>query len=187
MLEHIRHVSTIASTLGANVLVFGAPKQRARGNLSEEVAFQLGAERFAVLAQVCAAEGVILAVEPVPAAYGGDFLPTWQDVKRMIQYVSSPNLAVHLDTACVVLGGGDIGDAVLSTATYVRHFHVSEPQLANFTDTKCDHSRAAECLREIGYDGWFAIEILGRTENSLSEAMEAVSFVKRQYGNPPSD
>ncbi|TWF57157.1 sugar phosphate isomerase/epimerase family protein [Neorhizobium alkalisoli] len=190
MVDHIHRVSDIASILGAQVLVFGAPKQRIRGDLAEDAAFQLGVERFTALAKACSEHAVTIGLEPVPAVYGGDFLPTWQDVQAMVEAVASDHLAVHLDTGCVALGGGDIGQAIAATRGNLRHFHIAEPNLGNFTSPSESHAVAAEELYRTAYNGWLAIEILGKTDKSWDDAAEAIAFAKDCYagrtGRPDS-
>jgi sugar phosphate isomerase/epimerase len=183
MLGHIRRVTAIAATLGAEVLVFGAPKQRTKGDLTEEAAFLLGVRRLGILAQACADKGVTLGLEPVPAAYGGDFLPTWQDVQRMVDAVASSHIAVHLDTACIKLGGGDIGEAIASTQSSLKHFHIAEPQLGNFANPLEEHTIAAAALHKAGYNGWLAIEMLGKTDAAWGDTLESIAFSRRCYGD----
>lgn len=183
MAEHMELVSGIASTLGAKVMVFGAPKQRTRGDLEEAAAFQLGRERLGRLVDICSAHDVTIGLEPVPAAYGGDFLPTWQSVKQMIEAVPNKHFAVHLDTACVALGGGDIGEAIVSSAHVLGHFHISEPNLTDFATPSDNHTEAAAVLRRVGYSGWVAIEMLGKGETAWDAALDAVAFARRCY-NP---
>ncbi len=182
MVAHLRLVARVGHTLGATVGVFGSPRQRSRGTLPTDAAFSLGAERLRIAAQAVWDEGgLMLALEPVPAAYGGDFLEHWQDVLAMVRMVSHPGLRLHLDTACVLLGGGDIAEAVRSGAAELGHFHVAEPKLACFDTPLASHAPAAVALGESGYGGWIAIEMLEAAAPHLA-AEAAVSFALQVYG-----
>jgi sugar phosphate isomerase/epimerase len=179
--SHMHRVGSIAAALGAGVAVFGAPKQRSKGELSDDDAFKLGVDRFRVLADVCAQYDVVIGLEPVPAAYAGDFLPTWQDVARMVDEVQSPHLRVHLDTACVLLGGGDIAAAIAETSKSLAHFHIAEPKLTNFTNPVSEHAAAAKALAETGYEGWLSIEMMEDPDKAFECALSAVEFARRTY------
>lgn len=164
----------IGAAMGAGVAVFGAPRQRARGGLGAEQAFSLGAERFRLLAETAFAEGVRIGLEPVPAAYGNDFLASWQEVLAMVRAVDHPGLAVHLDTACVMLGGGDIAEAVRQSAPWLAHVHAAEPQLGPFEAPVAPHAEALAALRAADYGGWVAIEMLEAGEAPLAAVLRAV-------------
>jgi len=182
MADHLRRVAAWGAVLGAKVAVFGSPKQRSRGALDHEQAFGLGRDRFAMIAAAMAEEGVILGLEPVPAAYGGDFLPSAEDVRAMVAAVDHHGLRVHLDTGCVFLGGDDVGPAIHACAPVMAHFHAAEPQLGDFSAPKSDHAAAAAALREVGYEGWVSIEMLPGGDDPLAAARTALQFVRKTYG-----
>ena len=185
LIEHLRVVSQMASILGAPVGVLGAPKQRSRGVLLDKDAFALGTERLRHAAEVCWSEGrFVLGLEPVPATYGGDFLTTYGDVLALVRAVDHPALRVHLDTSCVLLGGGDIGHAIAASAPLLTHFHASEPNLVDFSAPVADHEAAAAALRRASYGGWVAIEML-QAKDWKAAVRDAVAWVCAVYG-PPS-
>lgn len=181
MQAQIARMGQIAAVLGAEVAVFGAPRQRARGTMPPEEAFALGTERFARLAATAAAEGLVIGLEPVPATYGNDFLPGWRDVLAMVQAVDHPALRVHLDTSCVMLGGDDIAEAVRGAAPWLAHYHAAEPKLGPFAVPQAAHGAAAAALMAEAYSGWVAIEMLEQPAEPLAALLEAVQFVRRTY------
>lgn len=182
MLDHLRRVAGIAAELGARVGVFGSPRQRSRGSLSPDAAFDLGTDRLRLLAEACWAEGgFVLGLEPVPAAYKGDFLTTAAEALAMVRAVDHPGLRLHLDTGCVLLGGGEIGPAVREGAPWLAHFHAAEPNLAPFAAPVADHAGAAVALRDCAYSGWISIEML-QAEDWMQAVPQAIAQVSRFYG-----
>ena len=182
MLEHTRKVAAIAAELGAEVAVFGAPRNRLRGDLSPDEATSLAAERLRVLGDAVAEADLFLGIEPVPPVYGGDFLTTAGEVIGMVRTTDHPWVRVHLDTGCVKLGGDRIDDAVREALPFLVHFHAAEPQLAGFSAPQADHAAAAAALRDVGYGRWIAIEMREPPSDALAEVETAVSFVQRTYG-----
>lgn len=181
LVAHLRAVARVGAALGATVAVFGSPRQRSRGGLPADAAFSLGAERLRAAADAVWEEGgLALALEPVPAAYGGDFLPGWRDCLAMVRAVDHPGLRLHLDTGCVALGGDGIAEAVSESAGALAHFHAAEPKLAPFADPLPSHAEAARALREAGYGGWIAIEML-EAERPEAATEQAIGFVRRTY------
>ena len=186
MLVHVRRVAEIGRALGARIGVFGSPRNRLRGELPAEAAWELGRDRFTRLARAVAEFGFSLGLEPVPAAYGGDFLTVADDVIRMVAEVGHPGLRVHLDTACVLLGGGAIDVAVMAAGNLLGHFHIAEPQLGPFHTPACPHATAAAALRAIAYDGWVAVEMLEQQDSPLEEVHTAASFAVTCYLQRPA-
>lgn len=164
MAEHLRRVGAVAQALGVSAAVFGAPRNRARGALTPAAAMDLAAERLALLAPIASNAGLVLAMEPVPEAYGSDFLPTWQDALALVRQVDHAAVRLHLDTACVALGGGDIGAAVAAGGDVLAHFHAAQPKLADFADPLPGHAAAGAALAGTGYGGWVAIEMLEQAD-----------------------
>src|SRR6185312_4468113 len=70
---HIRRVAEIAKAAGAGVMVFGAPHNRLRQQLSPNAATQIAIARLQHLADDVATFDATIGLEPVPAAYGADF------------------------------------------------------------------------------------------------------------------
>lgn len=182
MRAHVAKVADIGIALGATVGVFGAPKQRLRGELSPERAWDLGRERLASLAQLAEDRGFVLGLEHVPPAYGGDFLTSCEEVIRMVREVDRPGLRVHLDVGCATLGGDDIAAAVASAGQLLKHFHASEPGLGSFAQPRSAHRAAAQALERAGFAGFVAIEMLEQPE-PLAEVAQAVQFVAAQYAS----
>lgn len=184
MLEHTSRVAEVGATLGAGVAVFGAPGNRARGELSAGAAHELAVERLARLAEAARGGGLALCVEPVPPVYGGDFLVSAAEVEAMVRLVAHPNLRLHLDTGCVMLGGDDIGAAIHSGAPVLCHFHAAEPQLGSFAEPQSDHAAAAAALHSVGYDRWISIEMRRQPEDALGAVRTALELVRDTYRRP---
>lgn len=179
--EHMRHVTGIAAALGAGVAVFGAPKNRLKGDLDQVSADALAAERFRTLGNIAAAGGLILGLEPVPAHYGGDFMLRARDVIAMVTRVGHPNIRAHFDCGCITLGGDAPGRVILDYPSFV-HYHASEPDLGAFDALKCDHAGSAAALHTTGYQNWVVIEMRQQGETGLPALGQALSTVAQIYG-----
>jgi len=185
LLAHLSRVCDVANALGARRLVYGAPATRKLGQLSAAAAWDLGLARMAQVAAVAHSSGCTLVLEPVPLAYGAEFLTSPAQALAMVAAVDSPGLALHLDTGCAWLGGDDIGDAIIAGAARLAYFHAAEPRLGQFGAPQAQHVLAAKTLQAVGYSGWISIEMLPAAEAPLSAVGQAVSFVRSTYGVVP--
>jgi len=181
MCEHLKRVGDVALALGAHVAVFGAPRSRLKGALSDRDAQQLATERLRTLGDIAAEHALCLGMEALPPYYGCDFLTRPSEVAAMVAACAHPFVQAHLDIACATLAGCDPASAVRESAPV--HFHISEPDLAPLHNPRCDHVAAAHALREIEYDGWCILEMREDKDDDLAAIREAVAFAIRVYGS----
>lgn len=181
MLIHLDKVATLAQAFGAKVLVFGSPKNRDRGTLSAEQAFLQGVDFFRRAGDVCAKSNVQLCLEPNPSVYNCNFMTHWYEVLEMVNEVSHPSVCVHLDTACIALESDDVVEAIHQCADKITHFHVTEPNLGDFSEPEIDHAIIGKALRSIDYNGWLSIE-MRKSGNPQKSVKEAVLRVLEWYG-----
>lgn len=181
LVEHMQFVAELAATAGASILVFGAPKNRLLLGRELADAETLLVERLGVLAEHCAAQGVSIGLEAVPAIYGGEIITSYADSLRIVQSINSPGLVLHLDTGCTWLNGDDIATAIDIAGPWIRHFHISQPQLSDFSEPALYHLTAAKKLRELEYGHWLCIEIR-EADHPMIAVEQAVGFVQSVYG-----
>jgi len=181
MCDHIDKLADIASVLGCDVAVFGAPKNRLQGDIDKDFAFQLARERFFLLGEICQGR-MKIGIEPVPQYYGCDFIQSAKEDLELVKAINHPAIGLHLDTACVFLQGDSIEIAIREGRDHLIHFHIAEPDLSDFSSPKADHHSAAKVLNQCGYLGWLSIE-MKETENPVDSVTEAVHFAKSVYFN----
>jgi len=181
MEQHLVYCAELAGRLGAGPLVFGAPKNRLRGELPFDDAFARAVDIFRRVAPAYQANGVVLCMEANPADYGCDFVTRASEAAELVRAVDHPGFRLHLDTACALLAGEDIGPLIESNADILAHFHISEPMLGSFAAPEAHHARAAEVLSAIGYRRTLAIEM--RTQQDTLPAIgTAIEFAQATYG-----
>ena len=178
--EHMHVVAAIAHGLGAGVAVLGAPRNRARGAMAMADAEALAAQRLRAVGDIAAPAGLRIGLEPVPVHYGADFMLGAADVRRVVRLCGHPAVRTHLDCACVMLGGGEIGAEIAATGAGLAHYHIAEPELGAFDAPVCAHEAAAAALAAEGYAGWAVIE-MKEQRSGLAAIEQAVRFVQDTY------
>lgn len=180
LLGHIELVAKLANEIGAKVLVFGAPKNRQKGDMDSDKAFGIAAEFFSGAGDVCAGYGVTLCIEPNPAMYACDFVNTADEGAKLVRTVASKGFGLHLDAACMYLSGDDPLSAIGDNIDILKHFHISEVGLKDFSAQEVDHHKVANALRSAGYVGWISIEMLPSAD-PVKSVREAIKFAKEVY------
>jgi D-psicose/D-tagatose/L-ribulose 3-epimerase len=159
-LEYLSGLVRLGARLGAGALVFGSPRNRARGSLPMAQAWPRAVEFFRRLGDLAAEAGTCLCIEPNPPRYGADFVVDSGEALRLVDEVASPGFALHLDAACARLAGEDFPARLRAGAHVLRHVHLSEPDLAPVhSGGTVDLSGIAFALREISYAGFVSVEM----------------------------
>lgn len=157
-----------AAGLGAAILVFGSWQNRRRGDLDADRALALAAQRFLPLARAAAAAGVVLAIEPIHAGYGNDFLVDHDEAATLVAAIDHPGFGLVLDVGCAGLAGEDLAAVLTRHGQVIRHVQLAERGLAPLADSPW-HRQAGPILAH-----WLA----RRTRNGQPEpgiCIEALS------------
>lgn len=180
LIAHLKRVANLAADLGARAMVFGAPKNRDRGDLDEQTAMEQAADLFAIAGEYCHQNQVCLCLEPNPVNYGCNFITNSQSGAELVRLVNSPGFRLHLDAAGMHLAGEEPSLAITAAADVLEHIHVSEPNLGTFSQPQVNHAHIAAALRNIGWEQWISIEMRA-TEQPIESIKEALTVVKAIY------
>jgi sugar phosphate isomerase/epimerase len=159
LVEHLALVAALAGALGAKAVVLGAPKQRDRGLLAPEAAHAHAADVFRAIAPAFADCGACLCIEPNPPQYGCNFVTTAAEGASLVRQVAHPGFGLHLDAAGMFLVGERLSAILPDVEPLLRHYHISEPDLGDFTAPQVPHAANLAALHACGYAGWCSVEM----------------------------
>lgn len=164
-LDYLNQMIALARDLGANAMVFGSPKNRARGSTPAAEADAIAIDFFRAIGETASDMGVKFCIEPNPPSYGCDYLTTTSEVVRLLEQIAHPAVGINLDAGTIAINREDPAEAVRIAAPWLYHFHVSEPGLAPIT-AEPTHRLLGTALREAGYTGWRSIEMRAATDDA---------------------
>jgi D-psicose/D-tagatose/L-ribulose 3-epimerase len=181
--DHLARFLELAGRMGAEVLVFGSPKNRqVPDGMGIEEALAIATDFFAGLGEIAVQHGTCLCIEPNPPAYGCTFVTTAAEGRELVAAVGHPGFGLHLDAAGMTMAGDDIA-AAITAAPGPSHFHISAPQLGGIEDEVVDHAAAACALASIGYERHISIEMRpGEPGEGPARVEMAVALARRHYG-----
>jgi D-psicose/D-tagatose/L-ribulose 3-epimerase len=180
-IDHMETLAAIANVTGATRVVFGAPTNRDPGNLDDHQAWSLACNRLRDIGDRYNACGIQLCMEPVPAAIGGKFLRTTTETAEFLELVDHPAVRLNLDTAVLQYEAADIPRTIAACAGLIGHVHASEPKLGNFERPLADHATVSKALRDIGYQGAVAIEMVAKPGLEAQNLARALDYVGAIY------
>lgn len=182
-LDYLAGIVRLCAKLGAGSLVFGSPRNRRVGSMPPGEANRIAVEFFTRLGDVAAAAGTCVVMEANPPVYGADFATRASEAIELVERVNHPGFRLHLDTGCMSLAADPIAETFARGRSWLRHFHVSEPNLdAPDRSGTVDHAACAAALREAAYDGWVSLEMREPQQFDLASFSEHVAWLRRRYG-----
>lgn len=182
-LNYLCRIVELCAKLGAQCLVFGAPKNRRVGNRDRQAVWPEAVEFFSRLAEHASAFGTTVVLEANPKEYGSDFIMRAADALKLVREVNHVGLRLHLDTACMVLAGDMTNDFWEAVPGWLAHFHVSEPHLGSIRQGSIDHKWFAQRLQAVHYEGWVSLEMREHEPFDLSEVLSSVRITRSSYGD----
>lgn len=179
-LDYLRGIIELAADLGATRLVFGSPRNRAKGPMTRDKADELALLFFRAIGDSAVDSGVVFCLEPNPAEYDCDWITTVEDGHRFVTRVGHPGIGLNADSGGITLAGEDPATVIRQAVDRIAHIHISEPQLAPIGTGGVDHARFAEVLRANGYTGWVSVEM--RPPPSENRALTLEGSFRRAVG-----
>lgn len=179
--EYLFGMMRLANRLGAKILVFGAPKNRRRGERCQAEIEEIAVPLFRELGRRASEIGVSFCIEPNPSAYQCDFVTSSEEGIELVRKVGCKGFRLHLDAAAMTLSGENIETSIGNSFRLLRHFHISEPNLATIGTGGVDHAKCADVLRRLGYKHWISIEMKRQMGGSCVEQIVKAIWASRDY------
>ena len=183
MLRHLTAVCRIASGLGATRLVFGSPKNRDRGHLTDQETMDIAVPFFQQLGDIAQNYGVLMCLEPNPPCYGANFMINSVETAQVVQVINHPAIKMQLDTGAITINGEDAAEILQDYAPLIGHIHASEPNLLPLGDGSTDHAKIATALTQQLPNHIVSIEMLTNNKNEpcLISIERALTVAVRHY------
>lgn len=148
--ERLKRCRELAFEIGAPHLVFGSMNSRKRGDLLLEAAMDKAAAFFRPLADPACP----LLIEPIPAAYGCDFINTTAQAQALAE---AGQMGLHLDSGTSLQSGEDLPAIARTYGSRAANVQVSGPGLGTLGG---DVEGFVRGLTEASYRGWISVEML---------------------------
>jgi sugar phosphate isomerase/epimerase len=182
LLEHLRHICRIGGELGATRLVFGSPRNRDRAGLDDTAALEIAVHFFRRLGDIAAANGVLVCLEPNPAAYHSNFMCTADETAAVVRATVHHAIRMQLDTGALTLNGEDVRAVLAAHASLIGHIHASEPHLVPLGTGTTDHAAMAAAVKNTLPNHIVCIEMAETKEGAnLQHIEQALALATTLY------
>lgn len=186
MLDRLAAVCRIGGGVGARALTFGSPRQRDRSGLEDAQALEIAVRFFRRLGERAADAGVVLCLEPNPAAYNCNFMTTTQAAIEVVAAVDHPAIRLQIDIGSLAMNEEPAGETIALAAPHAGHVHASEPMLATVGDGDVAHHQAAAAALRAHVPGHVVTIEMARSASgpALDAVARAADFALSCYGAP---
>lgn len=172
--KHLENVIRIGGLLGADVAVFGSPKNRLKKSLDIKKADELASAFLIQLIPILRENKLVLTLEPNAKGYGADYLTKYQEVVNLCQIINSESIKPQIDSGCLWMSGEDPNQEFIKLIPH--HIHISSPNLGEVPG-RSNFENLLRLVRESDYHGWLVIETLN---NSVQQSIDAIKWLKRE-------
>jgi len=171
--QEVKETIGLIRSFGTDIFVFGDTTKRS----GDQEEWELMVERTRPLVEIASEHGVIMAKEFEP----GFIVGSTEELLRLFNEISSPNLAANLDLGHVFLCDPDPIQAIHQLGDKIVHCHI-ENMKAGVHDHllpqegDMDLSVYLKALTEIGFKGGLALDLYRHDYEAV--AGESISYIK---------
>jgi sugar phosphate isomerase/epimerase len=174
--EYLVALARFCAEVGGQVMVFGSPKQRAAiPPLTPDAAAQLWLETLQPALRVCAQEGIILLLEPLPET---NVVQRLGEAVALVQHANHPNLRTMLDVKSALAETDDVPALIRQYAPYIAHVHLNDSNLRAPGYGATEFAPILNALRAVGYTGWASLEPFDYHPDPETMAREALRYLR---------
>jgi len=159
--QYLEALIDLCADLDGRILVFGSPNQRkVQPGDKWSDAWRRSVEVFQRLAERAQNRNTIIAIEPLAARDGCNFINTVGEGTLLVEAVGLPAFRLHLDAKAMSGEGRPVEETIrLEGGKYLVHFHANDPNGRGPGMGELSFAPIIAALREIKYDGWISVEV----------------------------
>lgn len=158
ILEHLKLIAELAYELNAKSIIFGNPKLR-KTNLNFNDSVNEVYSFFSRAAELFHSIDSCLCIEPCHQSLDCDFVTNTTEACSLVKHIDHLGFRLHVDSGSLFLAGETLDDRWDDIKEYTTHYHISQPNLIDFSDNQVPHESNLSFLNENLYDNWCSVEM----------------------------
>jgi sugar phosphate isomerase/epimerase len=183
LLKYLEKIMKIGNLLGAQVIVFGSPKNRNIEKINPKDVLKIAEDFFYKIGKLSQSNNIFFCIEPSAKQYGTNFINNTTEAINLIKKVNHPNFRLHLDSGVMEINNENYNKSINLGYPYLKHFHVSEINLLPIESSNKKHKEISIILNNLNYNKWISIEMKGNNNfSNLKTVDNVLKFVSSTYG-----
>ncbi|MCK4870217.1 MAG: sugar phosphate isomerase/epimerase, partial [Gammaproteobacteria bacterium] len=99
---HLKKAISLAGALSADVLIFGSPGNRIKGEMLDHRAEEISIDFFRDIGNYAREHNVCFLLEATPKQYGADFIVNTSEAISLVKKVNNANFQLNLDLGTMI-------------------------------------------------------------------------------------
>ncbi len=167
-IKHLNKIILITKLLKTKNIIFGSPKNRIKGSISNEKAFKIFKDLLSKIQKKLVKNNITFCIEPNSKHYGCDFILNSSQALKFLNYSKIRNLGINFDTGNALLEN-DKKKISKKNQKYFKNFQISEKNLLGL---KIDIKRHQKLLKKFNINKKFiSLETLNLNINDLKRSL----------------
>jgi len=181
VLDYFKLQMDLCKDLGGEVLVYGSPKSRNRGDVPHEEAYRIAVKFFGNVGEEAGKRGVYFCIEPL-GKDETDFINSLAEAEKLIEDSGRPDgLGLHIDCKALINEREYMAGYVKKSFGKAKHVHLNDPGLTAPGSTGFDHHLIKEQLDGSGYARYLSIEMRRKKDDIEGNIVSAINYAKSIY------
>ena len=183
LLDYMKKAVVFAANIGAQNLVFGAPKNRIiPDNMPAKDAEDIAIDFFSELGEFAKDNNTVIGMEANAKEYGGNFINTTTEAIDLIKKVNSDGFQLNLDLSTITMNNTPYEPILKEALQFTNHIHISEPFLNHVPQGNTNHIEFSNLLKKMKYRGFISIEMKSTSESDNYDHVESsMKFIQNIY------
>lgn len=157
--DHVKLIAHIAQGFNCNLITLSSSSFRFRGELSFKKSVEAAVKIFNKICHILDQFGVNLAIEPIYAGFGCDFLTSIADVNNFINLIQKDNLKISIDSRSLYLNDPKNYLLHLKELDHFSHFHFSHSLESLSNEYAENDKEIVKTLISQSYSRWIGLKM----------------------------
>ena len=174
LLEYSKKAFYFISSIGAENVVFGCPRNRNGYKNNIEKNREIAIDFFEKLVELAKTFQLTVSIEANPAIYGTDFLNTTEEAIGFIRQINNDSFKLNLDIG-TMLYYCERPKVIVGNEGMIGHVHFSEPYLERIRNHS-EHYEVIKVLKDCLYNKTISIEM--KKQDSKKDIEDTMAYVR---------
>ncbi|MDB2546051.1 sugar phosphate isomerase/epimerase [Candidatus Pelagibacter bacterium] len=181
-LKYLEKIIKISNQLGAKNIIFGSPKNRDRGTLSDIEVLSQSNFFFRSLGDIALKYNIKICLEPNPPLYNCNFMTNTLETEKIIRIIDHEAIKLNLDIGALTINNENLDEIMVKCHDLIFHVHLSERNLIPLGNSNLDYRKIIDTIGKFKPDITLSIEMLNFKDKSNLENVEnTINLIKKNF------
>ena len=181
-LKYLEKIIKISNQLGAKNIIFGSPKNRDRGTLSDIEVLSQSKFFFRSFGDIALKYNIKICLEPNPPLYNCNFMTNTLETEKIIRIIDHEAIKLNLDIGALTINNENLDEIMVKCHDLIFHVHLSERNLIPLGNSNLDYRKIIDTIGKFKPDITLSIEMLNfKDKSNLDNVENTINLIKKNF------